>query len=114
MTETTETIKTIETFECRFTEYNGEQEYGYTKLVYAKDIQEARDTILKYLSQWYCTDATPLYDCSGTLDGYEFDGGMLAVRLKYIALTNVKEFKEKLFRDSIITDEEHEERRQKI
>lgn len=97
-------LETIKTFECRFTEYNGEQEYGYTKLVYAEGIQEARDIILKYLSQWYYTDATPLYDCAGDLDGYEFDGGMLAVRLKYITPINVKEFKEKLFRESVIGD----------
>ena len=84
-------------FECTFTEYNGEQEYSYEKLVYAKDVGEADEILLDYLEHWYEDE-----DVEAIERGHEFFGGAIIVCMGSVIPTTKKAFMEGQFDAALI------------
>ncbi len=92
-------------FKCSFTEYNGEQEYSYTKLVRAEDENEAKKILIEYLKYWYedDEDAEPIIE-DGAITGYEFIGGCVIVSKIYVyGETTKEEFMEQAYADALIS-----------
>jgi hypothetical protein len=84
-------------FEVDFIEYNGEQEYRYTKLVKADDIDHAEKLMMTWLKNWYDDEDVEEID-----NGFEFFAGSLIVKIKGVAHTTKEQFMKKAYHDALI------------
>ncbi|OHB52631.1 MAG: hypothetical protein A2Y12_03685 [Planctomycetes bacterium GWF2_42_9] len=77
-------------FEVRSVEDNGEQEYSYSHLVRAKDIDEATRIARVFFNTWYCDDHMD-HSPPNHPDYFEFDNG-IRVRIKSVTPTTEKQW----------------------
>lgn len=74
-------------FGLSFTEFNGEQEYSYNKLIKANSLKEAEDVAHNFLLGWYGNGKYDIFE-----DYYEYDGGRIIVRKIMVNHTTIKDF----------------------
>ena len=69
-------------YEVQATEYNGEQEYSQSKLLAAKNIDQARQMARDYFRQWYDDGDEPKEHDTDNPDEFEFIDGCIRLRIK--------------------------------
>ena len=71
-------------YEALATEYNGEQEYSQSKLLAAKNIDQARQMARDYFRQWYDDGDEPSEHDTDNPDEFEFIDGCIRLRIKAV------------------------------
>jgi len=69
-------------YEVQATEYNGEQEYSQSKLIAAKNIDQARQIARDYFRQWYDDGDEPKEHDTDNPDEFEFINGCIRLKIK--------------------------------
>ena len=78
-------------YEVRTTEYNGEQEYSFSHLLAARDLEHARKIARKYFKSWYQDDGTK-HAQKGGPDSFEFINGTIILRIESVAETTLEDW----------------------
>jgi len=79
-------------YEARATEYNGEQEYSQSKLLAAKNIDQARQIARDYFRQWYNDGDEPKEHDTDNPDEFEFINGCIRLKIKDVQETTLDEW----------------------
>jgi hypothetical protein len=79
-------------YEARATEYNGEQEYSQSKLIAAKNIDQARQIARDYFRQWYNDGDEPKEHDTDNPDEFEFINGCIRLKIKDVQETTLDEW----------------------
>jgi len=78
-------------YEVRTTEYNGEQEYSFSHLLAARDLDHARKIARKYFEHWY-EDGESKHSEKDEPDNFEFVGGSIILRIKGVFETTLEKW----------------------
>ncbi len=75
-------------YEVRTTEYNGEQEYSFSHLLTARDLNHAKKIARKYFEHWYQDDESR--HSTQDPDSFEFIDGSIILRIKGVSETTLE------------------------
>jgi hypothetical protein len=90
----------VKTYHLILEETNGEQEYTYHFLVYAKDKQEGNQVAVRHAKAFYSGNVEEIKD--GDLSYFEFFGGQIVISIVSLEETTEKQYLEEvLARESI-------------
>lgn len=78
-------------YEVRTTEYNGEQEYSFSHLLAARDLDHAKKIARKYFQHWY-QDGETKHSKEDDPDSFEFVGGSIILRIKGVYETTLEKW----------------------
>jgi hypothetical protein len=80
-------------YEVQATEYNGEQEYAQSKLLVARNIDEAWDSAREYFEKWY-EDGDDKHADPDDPNRFEFIGGCIILEIDSITETTLEHWKQ--------------------